>query len=40
VPETNFGEFFSFLKKILKNGKKITKVFETTKLNKELMLRI
>jgi hypothetical protein len=40
VPKTNFGECFSFLKKMEKNGKKITKVFETIKLNKELMLRI
>jgi hypothetical protein len=34
------GEFFSFLKKIPKNGKTITKVFETIKLNKKLMLGI
>jgi hypothetical protein len=33
------GEFFSF-KKIPKNGKQIAKVFETIKLNKNLMPRI
>jgi hypothetical protein len=34
VPKKNFGELFSFLKKLPKNGKQITKVFETIKLNK------
>jgi len=33
----HLGEVFSFLKKIPKNGKQITKVFETIKLNKKLM---
>jgi hypothetical protein len=39
-PKTNLGDFFSFLKKFPKNGKQITKFFETIKLNKKLMLGI
>jgi hypothetical protein len=40
VANTNFGELFSFLKKLPKNGNKIAKVLETIKLNKTLMLKI
>jgi hypothetical protein len=36
--KTNLGDFiFSFLKKILKNGKQMAKVLETIKLSKTLM---
>jgi hypothetical protein len=33
MAKTNFGEFFSFLKKFPKKGKQIAKVLETIKLN-------
>jgi hypothetical protein len=34
------GDFFSFLKKVPKNGKQIAKVLETIKLSKNLMFII